>query len=84
MSPEGDSPLVVFSVEKKEVNPIIVIAIIAVLVIFAGFGVYKASSPPAPPAGSYTPGVPPWLDKNHPAQSGVNGAPAAQPAAPPR
>ena len=63
---------------KQEINPIFLIigAVLALGVVILIF--YRASSPPVPPPGSYTPGVPPWMEKNRPqVQSGVHTAPTA-------
>jgi hypothetical protein len=51
---------------QQNVNPVIIIAVIAVLVVGLGYFGYRAAQPPMPKPGSYTPGVPPWLDKNSP------------------
>jgi len=60
---------------KKEVNPIL-IGVILVLVVgaLAYFG-WKAMSPPEPPAGSYTPGLPPWMDPKSPEYKKGQGGP---------
>jgi hypothetical protein len=52
--------------EKKQVSPIVIIAAIVVMVGGLGYFGWRATLPPQPAAGSYTPGVPPWLDKNSP------------------
>jgi hypothetical protein len=59
---------------KQELNP--VIAIIAIVVLIgAGIGTFLYMTAPRTPAGvKYTPGVPPWMDKNNP-QTGKAGAP---------
>jgi hypothetical protein len=60
-------------VTKQEINPLFLIigAVLALGVVILIF--YRASSPPVPPAGSYTPGVPPWMEKNRTqVQSGVH------------
>ena len=59
----------------KEVNPIVIIAALVVVVGLIGYFGYKAVMPPTPPAGSYTPGVPPWMDKKHPVAAGVHVSP---------
>lgn len=51
--------------DTKQINPIIIIASLVTFVALIGYFGYKAVMPPTPPAGSYTPGVPPWMDKNH-------------------
>jgi hypothetical protein len=61
----------------KEANPIVIAAALVIVVALVGYFGYKAVMPPAPPPGSYTPGVPPWLDKNHKTAlpAGVHGTP---------
>ncbi len=49
----------------KASNPIVMIIVGVVAVVILLFVGFHAMQPPTPPAGSYTPGVPPWLDKNH-------------------
>ncbi len=50
---------------NKEINPVVaVVAGVVVLGLAAFFG-FRAVQAPAPPPGSYTPGVPPWMDKSH-------------------
>ncbi len=62
---------------KQEVNPIFLILAIVVVIGVILFVFYRAASPAAPPAGSYTPGVPPWMEKNRPqTQTGVHQAPS--------
>lgn len=51
---------------NKEINPIVIIAAVVVLVVILGYFGFHAMSPPTPAPGSYTPGVPPWLDKKSP------------------
>ncbi|MDX1935046.1 MAG: hypothetical protein SFU56_20810 [Capsulimonadales bacterium] len=63
---------------KREIPPIFLLVggvlTLGVLIYFF----YQASSPPTPPPGSYTPGVPPWMEKNRTqAQPGVHNAPSA-------
>lgn len=54
---------------KQQISPIIVIIAIVVLV-GAGIGTFMYMTTPRPPAGvKYTPGVPPWMEKNKPAAS---------------
>ncbi|MEO7718381.1 MAG: hypothetical protein ABIY70_19440 [Capsulimonas sp.] len=62
---------------KKEINPLFVIGAIVMVIGFVGYIGWKAVSPPQPPAGSYTPGVPPWMDKNSASYNKPPGAPAA-------
>ena len=52
--------------QQKQVNPLVAIAVVVVAIIGVVYGGFRAAQPPQPPAGSYTPGVPPWLDKNSP------------------
>jgi len=52
--------------QKQQVNPIVVIAALVVVIAGMGYFGWRAVQPPTPAAGSYTPGVPPWLDKNSP------------------
>jgi hypothetical protein len=52
--------------EQKEVSPVIIIAALVVLVAGLAYFGYRAAQPPTPKVGSYTPGVPPWLDKKSP------------------
>ena len=61
--------------ETRQINPLIIIAALVVVVGLIGFFGYKAVMPPTPPAGSYTPVVPPWMDKKHPVAAGVHAAP---------
>lgn len=49
---------------QTQINPIFVIAALLIVVIGIGYFGFKAAQPPTPAAGSYTPGVPPWMDKN--------------------
>ena len=49
---------------QKQVNPIVIIAALVVVVVGMGYFGWRAIQPPTPTPGSYTPGVPPWLDKN--------------------
>lgn len=51
---------------SKEINPVILIITVVVVLAVIGYFGMRAMQPPQPPPGSYTPGVPPWLDKNHP------------------
>jgi hypothetical protein len=63
---------------KQEINPIFLIVggVLALGVVILIF--YRASSPPTPPPGSYTPGVPPWMEKNRAqTQPGVRQVPSA-------
>jgi hypothetical protein len=63
---------------KQEINPIFLIIALVLLLGGAIFVFVKATSPPTPPPGSYTPGVPPWMEKDSKkAQEGVHGAPTA-------
>jgi hypothetical protein len=72
---------------KKEVNPILIGAILVLVVGALGYFGWKSMSPAEPPAGSYTPGVPPWLDPKSPEykkgqggpSGGVPGAPGGTP-----
>jgi hypothetical protein len=70
----------------KSVHPIIVIATVVVLIALVGYFGFRAVVPPAPAAGSYTPGVPPWMDKHNSnygkVQAPPGGAPATQASAP--
>jgi hypothetical protein len=54
---------------NKEINPAVAIAVGVVVLVLAAFFGIRAVQPPAPPSGSYTPGVPPWLEKNRTTQS---------------
>jgi hypothetical protein len=47
---------------NKEINPAAAIAVGVVVLGLATFFGLRAVQPPAPPSGSYTPGVPPWLE----------------------
>lgn len=64
---------------KQEINPIflIIAGVLALGVIIFIFA--KATSPPTPPPGSYTPGVPPWMEKKDTKeqQQGVRQVPSA-------
>jgi hypothetical protein len=51
---------------QQNVHPVVIIAVIAVLVAGLGYFGYRAAQPAQPKSGSYTPGVPPWMDKNSP------------------
>jgi len=62
---------------NKPVNPIVIIAAIVGVVILIGYFGWKSAMPPQPAAGSYTPGVPPWLDKNSPSYGKAPNAPVA-------
>jgi hypothetical protein len=53
---------------NKEINPAVAIAVGVVVLVLAAFFGLRAVQPPAPPAGSYTPGVPPWMEKNKSSQ----------------
>jgi hypothetical protein len=66
-------------VANREINPIFLIVGAALVLGVVIFIFYRASSPPTPPPGSYTPGIPPWMDKNRPAQTqqGVRQVPSA-------
>lgn len=66
--------------EKKQVNPIVVIAALVVVIIGMGYFGWRATLPPQPAAGSYTPGVPPWLDKNSPSYNKTANPAAPEPA----
>ena len=61
--------------ETRQINPLVIIAALVVVVGLIGFFGYKAVMPPTPPAGSYTPGMPPWMDKKHPVAAGVHASP---------
>jgi hypothetical protein len=50
---------------NREINPAVMIAVIVVVLCVVGYFGYRATSPPTPAPGSYTPGVPPWMDKNN-------------------
>lgn len=70
---------------KNEVNPIVVGAVLLVIVVVLGYFGWKAIQPAQPPAGSYTPGVPPWMDPknaNSKPGGGNSGAPMAPQGAP--
>lgn len=63
---------------KEEVNPLVLVAIAVVvigLVVFFGF---RATQPPSPPAGSYKPGVPPWLDPSNPQHGKIKPPPGTR------
>ncbi|BDI32353.1 hypothetical protein CCAX7_44040 [Capsulimonas corticalis] len=60
---------------KKEISPLVVIGAIVVIIGFVGYFGWRAVSPAQPPAGSYTPGVPPWLDKSSANYGKPTGAP---------
>jgi len=72
--------------EKMEINPVVgaIVGVIVIgLIVFFGF---RAVQPQRPPAGSYTPGVPPWMDPKNPNHGTVKpppgragGVPAAAP-----
>ncbi len=51
--------------DTKQIKLIILTASLVAFVVLIGYFGYKAVMPPTPPAGSYTPGVPPWMDKDH-------------------
>lgn len=51
---------------QKQISPVVIVAAIVLVVAGIGYFGFRAVQPPAPAAGSYTPGVPPWLDKNSP------------------
>lgn len=63
--------------EKREVNPVVLIAVAVVLVALLGYFGFRAMQPPTPAAGSYTPGVPPWMDKQHQNVGNVQAPPSA-------
>ncbi len=67
---------------KKDVNPVILIllgvAAVGVLIFFFN----KSMSPPEPPAGSYTPGVPPWMEKGKNVQARSTNNPTPPPGVP--
>ena len=66
---------------NKQINPVVIVAVLVALVAVLGYFGYRAATPPTPAPGSYTPGVPPWLDKAHPnAAEGVHPAGAGAPA----
>jgi hypothetical protein len=66
---------------KTEINPVVaIVAGVLILAVIVFFG-YRATQPPTPARGSYTPGVPPWLDKNNP-NKGSNHMPPVPPGAP--
>lgn len=60
---------------NKEINPVVAIAAGAVVLGLALFFGFRAVQPPTPPPGSYTPGVPPWMEKNRSSQSSVKAPP---------
>ncbi|GAB4466794.1 MAG: hypothetical protein OHK0029_38330 [Armatimonadaceae bacterium] len=65
---------------KQEINPIFLIIAVVVALSVIIFVFVKASSPPTPPANSYTPGVPPWMEKDQNKtgeQPGVRRVPSA-------
>lgn len=63
---------------KQEVNPIFIAIAVVVALSMTIFVIMRASSPPTPPPGSYTPGVPPWMEKNRTqGQQGVHQVPSA-------
>lgn len=66
---------------KKEVNPILIGVILVLFVGALAYFGWKSMLPPEPPAGSYTPGLPPWKDPLNPeykkAHGGSPGGPAA-------
>ena len=64
---------------NREINPTVLIIAGVVMLGVILFLFFRASSPATPRAGSYTPGVPPWMEKNATqAQQGVHQAPTAQ------
>lgn len=68
--------------DKFEVNPVIgvIVGVIVLgLIVFFGF---RAVQPAQPPAGSYTPGVPPWLDPKNPNHGHIQPPPGARTGAP--
>jgi hypothetical protein len=70
--------------KDKEVSPAMLGVVVIVLVILIGFGIYRFSQPAniAGPPGGYTPGVPPWMDKQHPNLSKEDTGPGAAPIPP--
>ena len=51
--------------EQKQASPLVVIAALVALAGGIGYFGWRAAQPTTN-TGSYTPGVPPWLDKNSP------------------
>ena len=64
---------------KKEINPVLIGAILVLAVGALGFFGWRAMSPPEPAAGSYTPGLPPWLDPKSPQYKKGQGGPSGGP-----
>lgn len=64
---------------KQEINPIFLAAAVIVVLGVTIFFFIRATSAPTPPPGSYTPGVPPWLEKKQgQPQEGVRQVPSTQ------
>ena len=62
---------------KQELNPgLIAVISIVVLIIIVAVG-FHTVQPATPDAGSYTPGVPPWLDPKHKNDKGAAASPFA-------
>ena len=79
---------------KREIHPAILGAIIVVALGLIVIGFYRYATPHPPSDVSYTPGVPPWMDKTKsghsaqpdtttPAPSDQYSQPSAEPPAPP-
>ncbi|MCW3101078.1 MAG: hypothetical protein JWL77_6696 [Chthonomonadaceae bacterium] len=64
---------------KKEVNPILIGAILVLVVGTLGYFGWKVMSPAEPRAGSYTPGLPPWMDPKSPEYKKGQGGPTGGP-----
>ena len=51
--------------ETKALNPAVLVGVIVAVVLAIGVIGYRAVAPATPSPGSYTPGVPPWQEKNN-------------------
>ncbi len=67
--------------EQKEINPVVSVLVgVVVLGLMVFFG-FRAVQPASPPPGSYTPGVPAWLDPKNPNYGTIKAPPAQRPPA---